>query len=80
MCLLCLLSVFQYWDYWLTLLGRFILLCINCFSLLKKILTLLLPKLKSCIKDDWDFLKKFPKGITLLHQKIQKPIPIRFSK
>ena len=67
MCLICLLSVLQYWNYWLTLLGRFVLLWINLFSLLEKILTFLVPKLKSCIKDDRDFLKKFPKGITLLH-------------
>ena len=32
-------------------------------SLLEKILTPLVPKLKSYIKDDWDFLKKLPRNI-----------------
>ena len=32
-------------------------------SLLEKILTPLVPKLKSYIKDDWDFLKKLPRNL-----------------
>ena len=32
-------------------------------SLLEKILTPLIPKLKSYIKDDWDFLKKLTKNL-----------------
>ena len=32
-------------------------------SLLKKILTPLVTKLKSYIKEDWDFLKKLPRNL-----------------
>ena len=32
-------------------------------SLLKKILTRLVPKLKSYIKDNWDLLKKLPRNL-----------------